>query len=75
MTEFDQGFQSSPQHIVVSVVRNSVDVWRHFSFTFVLVAGYNMGVVYWKPFVGIDGDTEKTLMFELYFEHIKFWSK
>ena len=60
MTEFDQGFQSSPQHIVVSVVRDSVDVGWHFSFTLVLVAGNNVGVVYWEPLVGVDSDTEKT---------------
>ena len=51
-----------PQHIVVSIVRDSVDVWWHFSLTLVLVAGNNVGVVYWKPLVGIDSDTEKTLI-------------
>ena len=60
MIEFDQRFIVSPQHIIVSVVRNSVDVWRHFSFTFVLVADDNVVIVYWKPLVGIDSDTEET---------------
>ena len=50
----------SPQHIVVSIVRDSVDVWWHFSFSLVLVASNNVGVVYWKPLVGVDSDTEKT---------------
>ena len=33
---------------------------RHFSFTLILITENNMVVVYWKPLVGIDGDTEET---------------
>ena len=48
------------QHIVVSIVRNGVDVRRHFSFSFVLITDNNMVVIYWKPLVRINCDTEKT---------------
>ena len=57
--------ENIPQHIIVSVVRDGVDVWWHFSFSLVLVTSNNVGVVYWKPLVGIDSDTEKTLIEKL----------
>ena len=49
-----------PQHIIVSVIRYGVHVWRHFSFTLILVAKYNVVIVYGKPFVGVDRYAEKT---------------
>ena len=48
------------QHVSVGVIRNGVDVGRHFSFTLILVTDDNMVIVYWKPLVGIDSDTKKT---------------
>ena len=48
------------QHIVVSIIRNGVNVWRHFRFSFALVTTDNMVIIYWKPLVWIDSDTEKT---------------
>ena len=48
------------QHIVVSVIRNGENVWRHFRLSLALVATNNMVVVYWKPLIGIDSDTEET---------------
>ena len=48
------------QHVVVSIVRDGVNVGRHFSFSFVLIANNNMVVIYWKPLVRINSDTEKT---------------
>ena len=48
------------QHIIVSIVRDGVNVRRHFSFSFVLIADDDVVVIYWKPLVRIDSDTEKT---------------
>ena len=48
------------QHVLVSIVRNGVDVRRHFGFSFVLIADNDMVVIYWKPLVRINCDTEKT---------------
>ena len=48
------------QHVIVSIVSNRVDMRRHFSFSFVFVTTNNVIVIYWKPLVGIDSDTEET---------------
>ena len=48
------------QHIIVSIIRNGINVRRHFRLSFTLVASNNMIVIYWKPLVGIDCNTEKT---------------
>ena len=37
------------QHVLVGVVRNGVDVRRHFSSAFVVVAGNDMVIVHRKP--------------------------
>ena len=49
-----------PQHIVVSVVRDGVDVGRHLSLTLVLVADDNVVVVHGEPLVGVNSDAEET---------------
>ena len=48
------------QHIIVSVIRNGVDVWGHFRLSLALVAADNVVVVDGEPLVGVDSDTEKT---------------
>ena len=48
------------QHIVVSVIRNGENVWRHLRLSLGLVATDNVVIVDRKPLVGIDGDTEET---------------
>ena len=50
------------QHVIVSVIRNGEDVWRHFRLSLALVTSDNMIVIYWEPLVGIDSDTEETLI-------------
>ena len=35
-------------------------MWRHFRFSLALVTTNNVIVIYWKPLVGVDSDTEKT---------------
>ena len=48
------------QHVIVSIIRNGEDMWRHFRLSLALVTSNNVVVVYWKPLVGIDSDTKKT---------------
>ena len=48
------------QHIVVSIIRDGEDMWRHFRLSLALVTTNNMVVIYGEPLVGIDCDTEKT---------------
>ena len=48
------------QHVVVGIVGNGEDMWGHFRLSLALVATNDMVIVHWKPFVGIDGDTEET---------------
>ena len=35
-------------------------MWRHFRLSLALVTTDNVVIVYWKPLVGIDSDTEET---------------
>ena len=35
-------------------------MWRHFRLSLALVTTNNMIVIYWKPLIGIDSDTEET---------------
>ena len=37
-------------------------MWRHFRLSLALVTTNNVIVIYWKPLVGIDSDTEETLI-------------
>ena len=48
------------QHVIVSIIRNGEDMWRHFRLSLALVTTDNVIVIYWKPLVGIDGDIEET---------------
>ena len=48
------------QHVVVSIIRNGEDMWRHFRLSLALVTTNDVIVIYWEPFVGIDSDTEET---------------
>ena len=48
------------QHVVVGIVRDRVDVGRHFSLALILVANDNVVVVDGEPLVGVDSDTEET---------------
>ena len=50
------------QHVIVSIIRNGEDMWRHFRLSLALVTTNNVIVIYWEPLVGIDSDTEETLI-------------
>ena len=54
------------QHVIVSIIRNGEDMWRHFRLSLALVTTNNVIVIYWKPLVGIDCDTEKTRVLNKY---------
>ena len=51
------------QHVIVSIIRNGENVWRHFRLSLALVTSDNVIVIYWKPLVRVYSNTEETLIY------------